>query len=123
MKDREHQIQCACVQWFRMKYPKEIIFAIPNGGARYISTAVAMKNEGVMAGIPDLMVLAAKKGYNGLFVEMKKSSVGKSGKLINKGHLSDTQKELLPKIENKGYKVVVCYSFDDFEKEITDYLE
>lgn len=123
MRDREHQIQCACVEWFRMRYRDEIIFSIPNGGARHISTAVAMRAEGQMAGIPDLMVLAARKGYNGLFIEMKKSTMGKSGRLIDKGRLSETQKALLPRIEGKGYKVVVCYSFDDFEREVNDYFD
>ena len=122
MRSREHDIQCGCVTWFRVRYPREIIFAIPNGGARNVATGVALKEEGVLAGVPDLMVLSARGGYHGLFVEMKKSSVGVRGQLVGRGHLSAVQKELFPRIEEKGYKIEVCYSFDDFEKVVTEYM-
>ena len=34
--DLEHQIQCACIDWFRLAYPKlqSLLFAVPNGGRR-----------------------------------------------------------------------------------------
>lgn len=122
MKDREHEIQVECVRWFRLRYPREIIFAVPNGGARNVVVGAKMKAEGVLAGVPDLMVLSARGGYNGLFVEMKKSSVGKRGQLVDKGVLSDVQKDLFLRIGEKGYKVVVCWSFDDFRREVEGYF-
>lgn len=34
--DEEHRIQCSCVKWFNLKYPKlkGRLFAVPNGGRR-----------------------------------------------------------------------------------------
>lgn len=122
MRDREHEIQAACVAWFRVKYRKEIIFAIPNGGARNVATGVKLKEEGVLAGVPDLMILSARGGWNGLFVEMKKSSVGRNGQLVDKGRLSEVQRELFPRIEEKGYKIALCYSVDDFMREVEGYM-
>ena len=47
------------------------IFAIPNGGKRNAKEAYFMKRTGVKAGVPDLCVPVAKKGYHGLYIEMK----------------------------------------------------
>lgn len=113
MREIEHNIQCACVRWFRYQYPEHIIYAIPNGGARNVIVASKMKAEGVLAGVPDLCVPIARQCYNALYIEMK------NGK---KGVLSDNQKKVIEKLEESGNKVVVCRSFDDFMKEITNYI-
>ena len=122
MKDREHEIQVECVRWFRMRFRDEIIYAIPNGGQRNVVVAAKMKAEGVTAGVPDLFVAAMRGGYGGLYVEMKKSRVGKRGELVDKGTLSDAQREMIPRLIKKGYKVAVCYCFDDFKDECERYF-
>ena len=43
----EHSEQVGFVNWFRAKYPKVLIFAIPNGEKRSISVATRLKAEGV----------------------------------------------------------------------------
>ena len=39
--DEEHRIQCVCVRWFALQYPrlKGRLFAVPNGGRRDATTA------------------------------------------------------------------------------------
>ena len=66
----EHYEQALVVQWFRRTYPGVLIHSIPNGGARSMATAVALKVEGTVAGIPDLFVPAWR-----LWIEMKRGKV------------------------------------------------
>ena len=68
MKQPEHILQVNCVNYFRLRYPKGLIYAIPNGGQRNVIVASKMKAEGVLSGVPDLHIPIAKKGYNGLYI-------------------------------------------------------
>lgn len=113
MKDVEHQIQVACINYFRLKFRDALIFAIPNGGARDIRVAQKLKAEGVLAGVPDLCIPIPRKGYNALYIEMK------AGK---KGVVSDKQKEIMERLTNNGCLCKVCRSFDDFQKVVDDYM-
>jgi hypothetical protein len=113
MKITEHQEQVMLINWFRLAFPKYIIFAIPNGGARHIVTAVKLKAEGVLAGVPDLFLMAAKGEWHGMFIEMKAKS----------GNVSDKQKEFMEAANAMNYKTVVCYGFDEAKTAITNYLQ
>ena len=114
MRDNEHQIQSCCVTWFRYQWPQfaRLLFAVPNGGARSKAQAGKLKAEGVVAGVSDLLLLVARKGYHGLCIEMKDA----------KGRQRDTQKDWQKAVEEQGYKYVLCRSYDDFVKEVNDYL-
>ena len=113
MKTQESNLQIQCVKWFRLQYPNVIIAAIPNGGKRNSITASILKQEGVLAGMPDLIVCCAKNGYSGLFIEMK----------FGKNKLSANQVEVIGKLKQEGYKVEVCYTFDEFVKVCNEYLK
>jgi hypothetical protein len=95
----EHYEQVRFVGKFRIAYPGVMIFAIPNGGKRDKITAMKLKNEGVLPGVPDLFIPAWR-----LFVEMKK---------VKGGALSKDQKEVIPEMEAIGYTVIVGYGSDD----------
>ena len=90
----EHEEQCAFVQWFELKYKDVFIYAIPNGGARNIVVAMKLKKEGVKKGVPDLFIPDWR-----LYIEMKKSMGGV---------LSKDQKDVIPRLRNSGYTVLVC---------------
>lgn len=109
----EHDLQVECVRWFRYAYPKALCYAIPNGGYRTKTTARLMHSEGVVSGVPDLHIPIPRGGYASLYIEMK------NGK---KGVLSDHQKEIIPRLQSYGNKVVVCHTFDEFKKEVEEYL-
>ena len=112
MKTHESDLQIVCVKWFRLQYPNAIIAAIPNGGKRSAITASILKDEGVLAGMPDLIIPCARKGYNGLFIEMK----------YGKNRLSPSQIEVMIKLRKEGYLTAVCYTFDEFERTCNEYL-
>ena len=110
----EHQLQVQCITWFKLVYNNKLIFAIPNGGNRNIGTAIKLKKEGVLAGVPDLFVAEPTKHYAGLFIEMK------NGK---KGKVSDSQKIIMPQLSLRGYRVEVVRSFEEFQDIINLYLK
>ena len=116
----EHQEQVALVTWFRLQYKqyKYHLFSIPNGAhlagdARLRAIKMnAMKAEGLLPGVSDLMLMIPKNGWHGLWLEMK----AKGGKL------SEAQKEFMGAATLMGYQAVVCYGFEDAKEAITNYL-
>ena len=111
---REHDIQSSCVLYFRLQYPQYRLnlFAVPNGTYKKAVAQRIFKEEGLLSGVSDLILLLPKGIYHGLLIEMK----------AEKGKQSPTQKQWQQHIEQFGYKYVVCYSLDDFIKEIKMYL-
>ena len=112
--ESEHALQVECLRWLRMAHPNVLCYAIPNGAYTTKTTARKLVAEGVVHGIPDLCIPIGKNGYNALYIEMKN---GKAGRL------SDHQKELIPRLQAYGNKVVVCRTMAEFRKEIEEYLQ
>lgn len=113
-KGEEHQIQASCIQWFRLQYPqlKNILFAIPNAARRSARNGAYMKEEGMLAGVSDLILLKSNRFYGALCIEMKRP--GEYQKPI--------QKEWQKAVESVGNKYVVCRSLEKFIKVVNDYL-
>jgi len=113
----ESEEQILFVQWtLRMqKHIPELglMFAIPNGGKRSIATASRLKLEGVKPGVPDLFLPAARQGFYGLFIEMKRAKGG---------CLSNNQKELFPLLRQQGYKVEIAKGFLEAKQIVIDYF-
>ena len=107
----EDDEQIAFVNWFKLKYKDYLIFSIPNGGSRNIIEASKLKRTGATAGIPDLAILMPNSKM--IFIEMKKSKGGT---------LSKSQKEVIPKIENLGFTVLIGYGFLDAKEKFEEYL-
>lgn len=116
--DREHELQVACVEWFRYQYPRlsKRLFAVPNGGYRDRRTATKLKDEGVLSGVSDLILLKPNKHFHALLIEMKVTEKYSRQSSEQK----EWQKELTSLDE---YKYVVCRSIDDFMREVNDYLK
>lgn len=113
MKDEEHRLQCACVRWFRYAYPHHLLYAVPNGGQRSVATAARLKAEGVLAGVPDLFLSAARGGFHGLYIEMKDGA---------KGRVSESQRDTMERLTAEGYLCAVCRNFDEFRQTVEEYL-
>lgn len=111
----EHDLQVACVRWFRLQYPRyaRLLFAIPNGGQRNSIVAAKLKAEGVQAGVPDLFLAVPSGEFHGLWIEMKN---GKAGKVSNK------QNDMISMLNEQGYQCEVVRSFNEFEGVIRNYL-
>lgn len=117
IKSSETLEQQALIEWTeynKCKYPGiDLLFAIPNGGSRHKLEAYKLKKEGVKSGVPDLFLPVAKGEYNGLFIEMK----------YGKNKLSEKQAQMINKLTNNNYKVIVCYSSTEAITEISSYYK
>lgn len=119
----EHAEQSAVIMWARMmegKYPELIwLHSSLNGIVIPASLTVRakiinhMKAEGMKRGVPDLFLPAARRGFHGLFIEMK----------VVGGELSDEQKEFLAFAEQQKYLDKVCYNADEAIETLEWYLE
>ena len=89
-----------------------VIAAIPNGGKRGAREAALMKGEGVLAGMPDIIVAVARQGVNGLWIEFKHG----------KNKPSPAQRAVIEKLRAAGYRVEVVYSEFEAWAVLCDYL-
>jgi hypothetical protein len=105
----EHSEQVGFINWFRVKYPNVLIFAIPNGEKRAITVAKRLKAEGVVRGIPDLFIPQWT-----LWVDMKR---------ISGGRLSPEQKAMIQYLEGIGQKVIVAKGAADASKQILEHCD
>ncbi len=110
----ESQIQKDCVRWFRGRYEsiERMFFAVGNGGKRNVWTAKIMKDEGVCAGVADLILLIPQGGYAALAIEMK-TPVGKQ---------SAEQKAFERECKKYKVKYVVCHSLEEFQGAVQEYI-
>lgn len=114
-RDEEHRLQCACVRWFRLRWPglRLRLFAVGNGGRRDAVTGARLKAEGVLPGVADLLLLKPAGGYHGLAIEMKTPA----------GRQQASQRAWQADVERDGdYRYVVCRSAEDFASAVGEYL-
>lgn len=102
-KHLESKLQIECVKWFRLKFPKVLIYAVPNGGQRNAITGAILKAEGVLAGVADLCIM--KPNGKVFFIEMKSE----------KGTLSKTQKDFQNYCNDNGFTYYTVNEFEVFK--------
>lgn len=114
-KHKEHDIQVACVSWFRREYPNlaKSLFAVPNGGKRDKIIGGQLKAEGALAGVLDLILLYPINGCGALLIEMKTED----------GELSTNQKAWINHISQFGYICVLVRSLEEFQTVVRLYLD
>lgn len=114
MRHRESDLQRACVSWFRLSYPKyaRLFFAVPNGGFRNSREALRMKEEGVLPGVSDLVILVPNSHFHALCIEMK----------TERGRLSKNQIIFRDNAERLGYRYAVCRSLEEFCTVVEEYF-
>lgn len=113
-RQREHDLQTACVRWFRYRHPRlaRCLIAVPNGGRRDAVTGAKLKAEGVTAGVSDLLLLVPRGCFHGLCIEMK----------TPQGRQSEAQLRWQLEMEIQGYKYALVRSFEAFMAEVDGYL-
>ena len=77
-----------------------------------MNVASMMKAQGMKAGVPDVCILEPKKGYHGLFIELK----------VKGNRPTDKQLEWIKRLSERGYATAVCWSADDAIKVIEEYM-
>ena len=111
-KQEESQIQMELVNWLQRTYP-DVIFTSALGGIKTtIGQAVKLKRLGYRKHWPDLFLAAPRKRFLGMMVELKKP----------KGTVDPGQRDLCLKLNNLGYKAVICYGLVQAQLTIQEYL-
>ncbi len=112
--ERQHQI--ALIKWVRtvkdVNLVLNLLYAVPNGGARNLYVAKKLKAEGVRAGVADLCLPAARRGYHGLYLEMKSEE----------GVATKEQKAFLRGVLEEGYCAVIAEGADEARATISWYI-
>ena len=112
----ESQEQAQLIAWWKAVGQRlalnVVLAAIPNGGARDAVTGARLKREGVVRGMPDLVLLCARCGKHALFIEMK----------TKRGRVSESQRGLFPLLEAQGYGVAVCRGWREAADAVEAYL-
>ena len=115
--DDESGHQEALFQWAQLNVQQlpelEYLHHVPNGGKRDKATAVALKRQGVKAGVPDICLPVARNGYHGLYIELK----------AGKNTATQNQKRWLNFLNSQGYKAVIRYGWQQAKDEIVNYLK
>lgn len=105
----EHVEQREFVSWFRKTFPAIRILAIPNGSQRSRTTGARLKAEGVVAGVPDLLVPAWS-----LWIEMKRA---------DGGAVSAVQKDWHRYLESIDHTVIVCAGFLQAKEKVEELVK
>ncbi len=90
----------------------EYLHHVPNGGKRDKTTAVALKRQGVKAGVPDIVLPAVRGIYHGLYIELK----------AGKNTTTENQRRWLEYLRQQGYFTAVCYGWQPAAELIENYL-
>ena len=109
--------QKAFFRWWHLmqtnRWRNVVCFAVPNGGARDAITGARLKQEGVLAGVPDIFLARSACGRHGMFIEMK----------TKRGRVSERQRDLFPLLEAAGYAVVVARGWKEAADAVEMYLD
>ncbi|MDD1966967.1 VRR-NUC domain-containing protein [Pseudomonas putida] len=115
--DREGLEQAALMREIALALPEvaELIYHVPNGGHRHKATAGRLKEQGVKAGIPDLVLPMARGGYFGLYIEFKATPP-------NDAAVSTSQHDCIRRLNEQGYLAIVCRGHFDAMEHLRAYL-
>jgi len=115
--DLEHREQASFINKLRCLKPQlnDFHFAVPNGGRRDIGTAMKLKREGVVPGVPDWIMLRPNALYCGLLIEFKNPN--------GKGVVSKDQKRIMGSLGSVGYLCKIALTSEEAWSILCEYLE
>ncbi len=118
----EHEEQANVISWAKQQvnvYPALVnLFAVPNAAKRSFGNAKYCKADGLVAGVPDLILAVQNNLYGSLYIEMKKN--GRQNE--KNGGLSDAQMKWKQNLCAYGMQVITCYSAQEAIDAILSYL-
>ncbi|QSX32483.1 VRR-NUC domain-containing protein [Shewanella avicenniae] len=124
----EHQI--CLIKWARIRRLPQIsgvirgstiadyLIHIPNGGSRNKAEAARFKRMGVKAGVSDLLLAIPTAANHGLWVELKAPYTSSK----DKNYPSPEQREWVEKMNQAGYRAIVCWGWHEAQQQIEKYI-
>jgi len=112
--DHEGQEQAVLIRWLLAEKMRgtpagslyEVTYHVPNGGARHAKTGSDLKKQGVKSGVSDLVVMEARGGWHGLYLEFKATPPRHAA-------LQDSQRDWLALAEGRGYCAVLARGYEE----------
>lgn len=117
--EAEGEEQAELIQQFRALFPVvgHLLVHVPNGGFRKNAfEGWRLKQQGVRAGVSDLLLPVARGGYFGLWIEFKAAPPSDAA-------VSDSQKEWVGLMREQGYRAEICLGVAAALEVLTDYLK
>jgi hypothetical protein len=127
MKHEEYELQKTVARYLSYQYP-ESDFTSDTIASLKLTKTQGVRNKLIQKSgfkTPDMLILEPRKGYCGLFIELKiETPFKKDGtiKASKEDHLKK-QYECLQKLSKKGYKAVFSWGFDMTKEIIDEYLK
>lgn len=125
MKHTEFHLQKAVCQYLNNQYP-DVLFLSDTVANLKLTIPQQARNKVIQKSgfkCPDLIVLEPKGNYSGLFIELKiETPFKKNGQIKSNEHLKG-QLETIQKLNNKKYKALFAWSFEQAKNEIDNYLK
>lgn len=120
--DWEGQEQAVLIRWLLGEKKRgepvgqlyDAIYHVPNGGQRSKSTGAAMKRQGVKSGVSDLVIMDARGGWHGLYMEFKASPPHTAA-------LAQSQHDWLAQAEARGYCAVLAVGLEEAKRVLDEY--
>ncbi len=116
--EAEGDEQAQLIKQFRAAYPVEgaLLIHVPNGGSRKNAfEGWRLKEQGVRAGVSDLLLPVARGGFFGLWIEFKAAPP-------NDAAVSDSQKDWVALMRAQGYAAEICLGVAAAFQVLADYL-
>ena len=107
----EQNDQIAFSAWLHAKGIKH--HSSPNGEKRSSRRGALLRDMGMWAGWPDIIIPLMRGGYGALFIELKPNDGGKTQK---------NQAECHAYLREQGYKVEVCRGLNQAMQAVLQYL-
>lgn len=110
-KERIEQINF--ISWIRYNYPHFICFHPVNESDVPVQKRASLEQEGLLAGVPDIVILNPLDGYHFVVIEMKRKNHRKS-------EISKHQVSILKKASNAGGLAALAFGCDQGKKIIKE---
>ena len=94
--------------------PWDFFYHVPNGGGRSRIEAGILYGQGLHKGWPDYGLDLPRRQYHGLRIELKAPDGSKP---------EQEQLDILARLESVGYKVNVCWGFEEAKDALDRYLD
>ncbi|RQR65348.1 VRR-NUC domain-containing protein [Burkholderia sp. Bp9125] len=117
-REAEGEEQAELLRQFRALYPVdgELLIHIPNGGSRKNAfEGWRLKQQGVRAGVSDLLLPIARGGYFGLWIEFKAAPP-------NDAEPTEAQLEWLALMRARNYRAELCLGVAAALQVLVDYM-
>jgi hypothetical protein len=93
---------------------KRLIYSIPNDGRRHPLEGIKFARRGLRRGMPDICLPYGNRGYNALYIEMKRRD--------KKNGPTADQLECIYNLNEANNLAVVAYGWEEAWEIIEDYL-